>query len=148
MFILVADHGGFAMKESMKAWLSDAYGQIILDCTPKKVAGDDFPTLAQQAALEVKKAGDDVRVIAFCRSGAGIAIALNRYRYMRAVQGWSVSEVQRARTDEDVNAVAIGADLQSLAAAKKIIAAFLETSFQPKERHIRRVKQLSTYGQV
>lgn len=148
MFILVADHGGFAMKETLKEWLSQEYGQIILDCTPVKVAGDDYPVLAKQAAIEVKKAGDDVRVIALCRSGAGIAMAMNRFRYIRAVQGWSVAEVKRARVDEDVNVVTIGADLQSLATTKKIIKTFLEKSFEPQERRVRRIKELSSYGQA
>jgi ribose 5-phosphate isomerase B len=148
MIIVAADHGGFELKEQIKEWLATAYGHVVVDLTPERVAGDDYPVLTQRIAQEAKVAGEPVRIIAFCRSGVGMALGMNRFRFLRAVQGTSVNIAQQSRTDEDANAISIGADFQSLAQTKKIIQSFLETSFKPLDRYQRRVKELSSYGQT
>lgn len=148
MIIVAADHGGFELKEQMKEWLATSYGHIVVDITPERVTGDDYPLITQRIAKEAKLAGEPVRVIAFCRSGVGMALGMNRYRSLRAVQGTSVDIAKQSRIDEDANALSIGADFQSVPQTKKIIQTFLETSFKPLDRYQRRVKELSSYGQA
>ncbi len=148
MIIVAADHGGFELKEQMKEWLATSYGHIVVDITPERVTGDDYPLITQRIAKEAKLAGEPVRVIAFCRSGVGMALGMNRYRSLRAVQGTSVDIAKQSRIDEDANALSIGADFQSVPQTKKIIQSFLETSFKPLDRYQRRVKELSSYGQA
>lgn len=148
MIIVAADHGGFDLKEQMKEWLATSYGHIVVDITPERVTGDDYPLITQRIAKEAKLAGEPVRVIAFCRSGVGMALGMNRYRSLRAVQGTSVNIAKQSRIDEDANALSIGADFQSVPQTKKIIQTFLETSFKPLDRYQRRVKELSSYGQA
>jgi ribose 5-phosphate isomerase B len=148
MIIVAADHGGFDLKEQIKEWLATSYGHIVVDITPERVAGDDYPLITQRIAKEAKLAGEPVRVIAFCRSGVGMSLGMNRYRSLRAVQGTSVDIAKQSRIDEDANALSIGADFQSIAQTKKIIQTFLETSFKPLDRYQRRVKELSSYGQA
>lgn len=102
---------------------------------------DDYPDFAQKAGEEMKK-NKSSRAILFCGSGAGVCIGANRLRGMRAVLAHDARIIQAARRDDDANIVCLGADFISENEAKKIILAFLKTSFSGAKRHKRRILKL------
>ena len=147
MIYLAADHGGAELKTKLMAWLTERYGNVVVDLTPKTTSTDDYP---QQAVLLGRKMKKDAKAfgIAICRSGVGMAMAANRFRDFRAVHADTVLAAKKARTDEDANILALGGDVISLPLAKKIVTTFLETEYKPVVRYDRRIKELRRYGQA
>lgn len=139
--ILAADHGGFEMKEKIKQWLVSQEVEVVDIGADRYDKVDDFVDYVVKAMNTVDFARGD-RVIMMCRNGVGMSIAANRYAEGRCVLGFSVEQVRKARMDDDVNALSIGADYFSETAAKDMVKVFLETSFSGEERYRRRLAKM------
>ena len=145
MMYLAADHGGAALKNRLLPWLQERYGAVVVDVTPKTAPRDDYP---KQAVALVRRMKHDPHAfgIAICRSGVGMAMTVNRFRDFRAVHADRPLIAKKARTDEDANVIALGGEVVTLAAAKRILTTFLETEYRPVVRYDRRIKELRRYG--
>ncbi|MEK7514775.1 MAG: RpiB/LacA/LacB family sugar-phosphate isomerase [Patescibacteria group bacterium] len=140
MLYLIADHRGFLLKDAISAWL---HKQNIAfeDLGAKELnKDDDYPDFA---ILAREKAGTDDRIIALCGTGVGMDIALNRAPHIRCGLPRSLEHVREMRTDDDVNALALGADSMTQEEAITYVQAFLETPFSGDARHVRRIAKLS-----
>lgn len=141
---LAADHAGFKLKESIKKELSTKHD--IVDVTPKFVEGDDYPKVAKALVNKIRSSKFDVRSsksIFVCGSGVGAAIASNRYKGIRAAQGYDKKEVKLARQDTDINVLTLSGWNTKLKEALALIDVFLKTPASKAARHKRRIKQLS-----
>lgn len=139
--ILAADHAGFKLKNQLKSYLQKQ-GYKVIDVNPKFQSDDDYPLIAQAAAKKARISKS--KAILICGSGAGIAMAANRFKWMRVVQATDPGVVKMSRSDEDANGLALSARRLSLAQAKKLIEVFLSTPVSTAARHRRRQKQLTT----
>ena len=83
---LAADHGGFNLKEALKAYLQTQGYEVLDEGAHKLEPTDDYPDFMYPAAQKVA-ADMDSRGIFFCRSGAGAAIVANKVKGVRAVVG-------------------------------------------------------------
>lgn len=138
---LAADHAGFALKEQLQQWLQRR-GYAVHDCGAHElVPNDDYPTYAARAAEAVRRI-PAVSVIFVCGSGGGIAMAANRYPWMRVVQATDPAVVRMARQDEDANGLSLASRRLTLPQAKRLVEAFLKTASSNAARHRRRQKQL------
>lgn len=141
MIYLGADHGGFALKEFLKAKLQQA-GLAVEDCGALMLdPEDDYPYYARAVAQKVVESSDAVGILC-CRSGAGMVIAANRVAKARAVEGWSVESAKRTRQHNNANILALAGDWMSDEEAWAIVQTFLHEPFSAEERHARRVAQL------
>lgn len=138
--ILGADHAGFALKEKVKRELLRR-GYDVRDLSPRYKAGDDYPLVGRRVAKLVAKDRKS-RGILVCGSGVGMAIAANRVKGVRAVEGHTAGEVILAREHNDVNVLALAGWRMRPKEAMKLADAFLETPFSKAARHRRRVRQL------
>lgn len=136
--ILGADHAGFRLKEVLKSHLINA-GYIVEDVTPVFRDGDDYPPIAQAMVKRVLK-GD--KGILICDTGAGMAIAVNRFKKIRAVPCYSELMARHARTDNDSNILCLGQETTPVSRAIRIVDLWLVTPFSKAARHTRRIKQL------
>ncbi|OGL73469.1 hypothetical protein A3E39_02820 [Candidatus Uhrbacteria bacterium RIFCSPHIGHO2_12_FULL_60_25] len=136
---LGADHAGWKLKEKLKPHLT-RLGHSVKDLTPMFMPGDDYPWIGTAVAKKAVK--DHTRGILVCGSGVGVAIAANRVKGARAVEGHTTSQVKHAREHNDVNVLTLGGWTTSVAAAMKLIKTFLATKTFMAARHRRRVKQL------
>ena len=138
---LAADHGGFNLKEALKAYLLtqghtvEDEGAHVLD------PADDYPDFMYPAAQKIG-ADLDARGIFLCRSGAGAAIVGNKVRGVRAVVARSVEDAKHAREHNDANVVSLSSDSLTAEQARDIVATFLSTSFSGEDRHLRRLKKI------
>lgn len=139
--VLAADHAGYQLKEQLSAWLAKN-GYAVHDCTPTFKNDDDYPRHAAAASLAVENI-PQARVLLVCGSGAGIAMAANRFPWMRVVQATDPIVIKMARADEDANGLALSSVRLSLAAAKKLVAVFLGAKPSAAARHRRRQKFLA-----
>jgi len=136
---LAADHNGWKLKEALKQALPKKIA--VHDLSPTFQEGDDYPAIGKGLAQKVTKTSD-ARGVLLCGSGVGMAIAANRVKGARAVEGLTTKQVTLARKDNDVNILTVGAWDQSAADALALINTFLKTKASSAERHRRRVAQL------
>lgn len=138
---LAADHAGYALKEQLQTWLAGR-GYAVHDCGARELRpGDDYPAYAARAAEAVRNV-PQVPVVFVCGSGAGIAMAANRYPWMRVVQATDPAVVRMSRQDEDANGLALSSRRLTLPQAKRLVETFLKTPASSAGRHRRRQAQL------
>ncbi|OGC47773.1 hypothetical protein A2886_00525 [candidate division WWE3 bacterium RIFCSPHIGHO2_01_FULL_42_13] len=143
MIYLAADHGGFSLKEEIKAAF-DGVGLAYEDLGAfDLVPDDDYPDYAIPAAKKVSESPKENKAILFCRSGTGEVIVANKFRGVRATLSWSTEHAKLSREKNDCNVLAIPADFIDINTAKEIIGAWLNTDFSKDERHIRRLKKIA-----
>ena len=97
--------------------------------------------MAHKLAAALKEERAQFGVMA-CGSGIGIAIAANRYPWIRAAMCYDVTTARLAREHNDANVLALGARLIGLEVARDCLLTFLNTAFAGG-RHARRVAKMS-----
>lgn len=140
-----SDHAGWPLRRGVIRFL-ERHGYTVVDCGPsERKMGDDYPERAAAVARAIVASGDPkVKGVVLCGSGVGVAIAANRFKGIRAVEGYSVEQVKLARQHNDVNVLTLGGRLDSSRMVERLLRAFLETDESPIERHRRRIVQLDS----
>lgn len=142
MLYLTSDHGGFAMKQRLVAWLRQQKIPFT-DLGPDRLQrDDDYPVYATRLAKKVSTSSAN-RGIAVCRSGVGMAIVANKHRKIRAVQALTPAIAKQSRRDENTNVLSLAADYQSWSAVVATTKEWLATPYQGQARHARRLKQIA-----
>jgi ribose 5-phosphate isomerase B len=138
---LAADHGGFNLKEALKAYLETQRYDVVDEGAHTLDLADDYPDFMYPAAQKI--GGDlDARGIFLCRSGAGAAIVANKVAGVRGVVTRTKEDAKHAREHNDANVVALSSDSLSAEEARDIVSTFLTTPFSGEERHLRRLKKI------
>jgi ribose 5-phosphate isomerase B len=138
---LVGDHAGFELKNRRKGLL-DEHGVQTVDLGPETADPVDYPDMAARLAAALKE-GRAQRGLMVCGSGIGIAIAANRYPWLRAAMCYDVTTARLAREHNDANVLVLGARLIGLDVARDCLLTFLNTPFA-EGRHARRVAKMSS----
>jgi len=139
-FALGADHGGFELKEMLKAHLRER-GLTVMDFGAKtKDPADDYPDFAQPAAQAVADGKAEFGLLV-CTSGVGICITANKITGVRAGVAEDVEEASLMRQHNDVNVLCLSGKKTSPELAKKILDAFISAKFEGG-RHERRVRKM------
>ncbi len=138
-----ADHRGFKLKELIKRRLREL-GHVVVDLGTDGEASVDYTDFALATAEAVAR-GDADRGVLVCGSGAGMSIAANKVKGIRAALAVSPEGARLARAHNDINILALGAwqgndDQQVLAIAEAFLAAEFEGG-----RHARRVDKIRAY---
>lgn len=136
-----ADHRGFSLKEQLRPWLEKQAHEVIDVGAEAYTDGDDYVDYAEAVA---KGVGADTasRGIVLCGSGVGVDIVANKTDGIRSGLGFSVDQVTAARSDDDINILALPADTVSLDQAQAMIHAFLATPFARIDRYTRRIEKI------
>jgi ribose 5-phosphate isomerase B len=136
---LGADHGGFSLKEEIKAHLG-RLGQRFHDYGTFSAAPVDYPDVALAVARAVQ-AGQARLGILVDGAGIGSAMAANKVPGVRAAPCVDVAAAQNAREHNDANVLTLGARFVDAARAAAIVEAFLKAQCT-EERHARRVDKI------
>jgi len=136
---LGADHGGFAMKETLKAYLQEL-GYAIKDCGTFSSESVDYPDFAYAVAKLVSE-GQAWRGIMIDGAGIGSCMAANKVPGVRASLCYDLSTAANAREHNDANVLTLGGHLIAEGLAKQIVKTWLETEFAGG-RHERRVNKI------
>lgn len=140
--ILGADHGGWQMKEKVKSWLAESNYDVADMGAIEQNQSDDYVDYAVLVAKELDK-DDEAKGVLFCRNGLGMVITANRFGGVRCGVGFNVRAVEKGRSDDDMNCLAIPSEYVSLEVVKEMIEVFLKTEFKREERYKRRLLKLS-----
>lgn len=139
---IAADHRGVGLKLYLTEMLT-ALGYMVVNLgTDDPNTSVDYPDVA--AALADAMAGDkNARGIIICGTGAGVLIAANRYRHIRASRCDTPSQARADRFHDDINVLALAADDIDIEMAFLCVQSFLESPFDNIERRIRRIEKIS-----
>jgi ribose 5-phosphate isomerase B len=138
---IAADHGGFYLKEGIKAWLISLgydvndFGAHTLD------NADDFPDFVIPLARSVAS-GESERGIAICGSGVGASIAANKVHGVRAALIVDAFSAHQGVEDDDMNLICLGGRVIGSKLAEELIIDFLKAKFIGGERHVRRLDKV------
>lgn len=143
MLFITSDHAGFQQKKKLKNIL-DTLQISYEDLSPVYKKFDDYPKIA---AILAKKLSEEDFGIAFCGSGRGICMALNRFPHIRASYVENAQDTALTRLDNNANVVCLSGGYSSFSPDSldmiEIIETFLNTLPSEKPRHKRRINQLS-----
>ncbi len=137
---LAADHGGFALKESVRAFL-DARGLGYHDFGSFDGESCDYPDMALPACRAVA-AGECRCALLFCGTGVGISMAANKVPGIRACCCSDAFSAEFTRRHNDANALCLGGRVVGPGLAETLVDIFLGTPFEGG-RHQRRVSKLN-----
>jgi ribose 5-phosphate isomerase B len=137
---IAADHAGYDLKALLVPELK-LLGFEVLDLGTGSPDSVDYPDFADALARALER-GQAKRGVLVCGTGLGIAIAANRYRWVRAGVCHDATTARLARQHNDANVLALGARVVGPEVAKDCLRAFLATEFEGG-RHARRVAKLS-----
>jgi len=137
--LIASDHGGFALKESLKPYLKNK-GLVVKDLGAFSEERCDYPEFAYSLASKIGE-GKFKRGILICKSGIGNSMVANRVPGARAALCANVKVARLSREHNDSNILVFGALFVKPGLAKKIVDVWLNTKFQGG-RHKRRLNQL------
>lgn len=136
---LGADHGGYAMKEDLKAYLGEL-GYSVVDCGTNSTASVDYPDLAYAVAKLVSD-GRAWQGIIVDGAGIGSCMAANKVPGVRAAMCYDHATAVNSREHNDANVLTLGGVLIGRNLARQIVKTWLETDFGGG-RHARRVDKI------
>jgi ribose 5-phosphate isomerase B len=136
-----ADHGGYPMKERLKAFL-DGFGVLLNDFGTNSTDAVDYPDYAHAVAKAVSERIADVGII-IDGAGIGSAITANKVPGVRAAACYNAALARNSREHNGANVLTLGSGQNSFDEIKEIVTAFLTTDLT-EERHKRRVGKIDS----
>ena len=139
---IAADHRGVGLKLYLIEMLN-ATGYMVVNLGTDDINTPvDYPDVAAKLA-DAMADDEKSRGIIICGTGAGIMIAANRYRHIRASRCDRPDQARDDRFHDDINVLALAADDIDIEMAFVCVQAFLESPFDNIERRIRRIQKIS-----
>ncbi len=137
MIAIGSDHGGFILKEAVKAYLVEQ-GYEVKDLGCYTHESVDYPVYGKAVGRAVAS-GECEKGIAVCTTGIGISMAANKIKGVRCALCSDPYSARLTREHNDANVLALGAGVVGPLLALEIVDTFLNTKFSGAERHARRV---------
>ena len=139
---IASDHRGVGVKLYLYEMLmADGYNVVNLG-TDDLNTPVDFPDIANKVA-EAMLEDPESRGILICGTGAGMEIAANRHRHIRASRCDRPEQARDDRFHDDINVLALAADDIDIEQAFLCAQTFLESPFDNSEKRIRRIQKIS-----
>ena len=139
MIAVGADHGGFKMKEELKAFLQEL-GHQVHDFGTNSEDPVDYPDLAYAVGKSVSEGSSEVGIV-IDGAGVGSAITANKVPGVRAAACYSVEVARNSREHNGANVLSLGSKTINNAQMREIVAAWLGTDLT-EERHRKRVGKI------
>lgn len=139
---IAADHRGVGVKLYLIEMLSAVGYNVVNLGTDDVNTPVDFPDVAKTLA-DTMATDEKSRGILICGTGAGMQIAANRYRHIRASRCDRPDQARDDRFHDDINVLALAADDIDIEVSFLVTRAFLESPFDNSERRVRRLKKIS-----
>lgn len=134
-----SDHGGFLLKEDIKAYLTEL-GIAYEDFGTYSPESVDYPDIAKVVA-EAVAAEKFERGILICGTGIGIGIAANKVAGIRAALCHDTFSARASREHNNANILTMGERVIGFGLARDIMKVWLESEFTGG-RHARRVDKI------
>ena len=141
IIVLGADHGGFALKEELKIYLTEQ-GYLITDCGTNIAppVAVDYPKFAYTVARNVVDGKAELGIM-IDGAGIGSAMVANKVNGVRAALCYDITTARNAREHNNANVLTLGAGLIASGLAKQIVDTFISTECIV-DRHLQRVAMI------
>ncbi len=136
---LACDHGGFELKEELKAFLRSV-GTEPVDMGTFSEDSVDYPDFGILLAEKISR-GELKKGILICGTGIGMSIVANKFRGVRAALANDLFSSRFSREHTDANILVIGGRVVGRELAKEIVRVWLDTPFAGG-RHQRRIDKI------
>ena len=136
-----ADHGGFELKQTVKAHLQSK-GWIVVDYGTTSKESTDYPEFAHLVGSAVADSKNEFGIL-ICTSGVGMSMTANKIPGIRAALVFDEEMAGQARAHNDANVLCIGAKHTDGDMARRMVDAFVTAPFEGG-RHERRVSQIES----
>jgi ribose 5-phosphate isomerase B len=134
-----ADHGGFKMKEELKAFLIEL-GHQVHDFGTNSEDPVDYPDLAYAVARSVSEGASELGIV-IDGAGVGSAMTANKVPHVRAAACYSVAVAKNSREHNGANVLTLGSKTINSKEMREIVQAWLGTELS-EERHLKRVRKI------
>jgi ribose 5-phosphate isomerase B len=141
---LACDHGGFELKEELKAFLK-TLGIEPVDMGTFNEDSVDYPDFGVRVAKKVSQ-GELEKGILICGTGIGMSIVANKFPRIRAALANDLYSSRCSREHNDANILIIGGRIVGKELAKEIVKIWLETPFAGG-RHKKRLEKIEALEQ-
>ncbi|MGA7826895.1 MAG: ribose 5-phosphate isomerase B [Geobacteraceae bacterium] len=141
MIVIGSDHGGFQLKEAIKALLQ-ARSITVLDLGTRN--GDDsvdYPDFGESVARKVSR-GEAERGVLVCGTGIGMSIVANKFPGVRAALAADTYMAKMAKQHNNANILVLGGRVLDENEAREMVATWLDSSFEGG-RHQSRLDKIS-----
>ena len=139
--VIASDHGGFQYKKILLPIIA-AKGFDITDLGSFTEAPSDYPDIALLVGDAIAKGKAD-RGILICGSGAGVSVAANKCKEIRAAVCHDTYTAHQCVEHDDVNVLCMGQRVIGIELATEIVLSFLGALFSQEERHVRRLHKVN-----
>lgn len=136
---LGADHGGYALKEALKAHLAER-GIPYRDFGTDSEASCDYPDYAVPPCDAVVS-GECSLAVLCCGTGVGVSMCANKVKGIRACCCSDAFSAEFTRRHNDANALCMGGRVVGPGLACTILDAFLDAEFEGG-RHQNRIDKM------
>jgi ribose 5-phosphate isomerase B len=141
MIVIGSDHGGFALKEAIKALLQ-ARSIVVQDLGTNN--GDDsvdYPDFGESVARKVSM-GEAEKGVLVCGTGIGMSIVANKFPGVRAALAADTYMAKMAKQHNNANILVLGGRVLDENEAREMVATWLDSSFEGG-RHQARLDKIS-----
>lgn len=135
-----ADHGGYEMKEQLKAFLEEL-GYRSRDFGTNSSESVDYPDFAHAVARAVADGLCDLGVI-IDGAGIGSCMTANKVPGIRAAMCYDEATARNSREHNYANVLTLGSRMISSEQMRRIVQTWLETS-EGESRHGKRVAKIN-----
>lgn len=138
---LAADHGGFELKEKLKALIDPSKYSLVDFGANEFDEKDDYPDKILPLAIAVSEKKVE-KGIAICGSGVGASIIANKVPGVRAALISETYSAHQGVEHDDMNILCIGGRVLGTSLVLEIVNAFLDAAYIGEGRFERRLKKL------
>ena len=136
---LASDHTGYEFKEFIKKHL-EKRGLKYKDFGAYSTESCDYPDFACKLSEAIENNELDMG-IALCGTGNGMAMTLNKNRFIRAGLAWTEEIARLVSAHNKANILVIPARFTTQDEIVKMVDAFLDTPFEGG-RHLERINKI------
>ena len=136
-----SDHGGFELKEAIKAFLAGKHGEVT-DLGTHGMEAVDYADYAAAVGNAVREGRAD-RGIILCGSGVGASMAANRIPGIRAGLCHDTYSAHQGVEHDNMNVLVLGGRVVGRELARELVEAFLNARFTGETRHVRRLAKMT-----
>jgi len=140
LIAIASDHGGFDLKEKVKAQL-EKKGFEVKDFGCFDKSSCDYPDFGKPAA-EAVGSGECEFGVLICTTGIGMSMVANKVKGVRAALCCDSVSASLTRLHNNANVLVLGAGIVGENLATGIVDTFFGTDFSNEERHQRRIDKI------
>lgn len=134
--VLGADHGGYELKNTIKAHL-ESIGFETIDVGTNTPDSCDYPIFASKLCQKLQNGEADLGILV-CGTGIGMSMAANKHKGIRAACCSDTFSARLTRLHNNANVLCLGARVLGAGLALDLVDNFVNAEFEG-DRHTKRL---------